>query len=65
MFMKLILGTFLECIHLFQVYESFDADSIADVDDARLEYFSKKVRFLYCSGPSGLQNAFHTGDKKV
>ncbi|XP_022135100.1 U3 small nucleolar RNA-associated protein 25 [Momordica charantia] len=26
-----------------QVYERFDADSIADVDDARLEYFSKKV----------------------
>lgn len=26
-----------------QVYERFEADSIADVDDARLEYFSKKV----------------------
>ncbi|XWS70966.1 hypothetical protein CRYUN_Cryun03dG0096200 [Craigia yunnanensis] len=26
-----------------QIYERFDADSIADVDDARLEYFAKKV----------------------
>uniref|UniRef100_A0A9I9DFA3 U3 small nucleolar RNA-associated protein 25 n=1 Tax=Cucumis melo TaxID=3656 RepID=A0A9I9DFA3_CUCME len=26
-----------------QVYERFDSDSLADVDDARLEYFSKKV----------------------
>ncbi|GKV00418.1 hypothetical protein SLEP1_g13106 [Rubroshorea leprosula] len=26
-----------------QVYERFDADSVADVDDARLEYFTKKV----------------------
>ncbi|TYJ31964.1 hypothetical protein E1A91_A05G003800v1 [Gossypium mustelinum] len=26
-----------------QIYERFDANSIADVDDARLEYFEKKV----------------------
>ncbi|XP_022728922.1 U3 small nucleolar RNA-associated protein 25 isoform X2 [Durio zibethinus] len=26
-----------------QIYERFDANSIADVDDARLEYFAKKV----------------------
>ncbi|XWS73281.1 hypothetical protein CRYUN_Cryun02cG0114500 [Craigia yunnanensis] len=26
-----------------QIYERFDADSIADVDDARLKYFAKKV----------------------
>ncbi|XVE98813.1 hypothetical protein REPUB_Repub03eG0141100 [Reevesia pubescens] len=26
-----------------QIYERFDAESIADVDDARLEYFAKKV----------------------
>ncbi|XVE71860.1 hypothetical protein DITRI_Ditri10aG0185700 [Diplodiscus trichospermus] len=26
-----------------QIYERFDADSIVDVDDARLEYFAKKV----------------------
>ncbi|KAK6235860.1 hypothetical protein SCA6_011197 [Theobroma cacao] len=26
-----------------QIYERFDADSIAEVDDARLEYFAKKV----------------------
>ncbi|KAG4143933.1 hypothetical protein ERO13_D05G003900v2 [Gossypium hirsutum] len=27
-----------------QIYERFDASSIADVDDARLEYFEKKIR---------------------
>lgn len=26
-----------------QIYQRFDADSIANIDDARLEYFSKKV----------------------
>lgn len=34
-----------------QVYERFDAPSIAEVDDARLDYFCKKVRierFLCC-----------------
>ena len=45
--MKCISSTFLVCMHLIQVYERFDSDSIADVDDARLEYFSKKVSFLY------------------
>ncbi|KAI6680866.1 hypothetical protein NL676_034747, partial [Syzygium grande] len=26
-----------------QIYERFNADSIAEADDARLEYFTKKV----------------------
>ena len=27
----------------FQIYQRFDAESIVDVDDARLAYFSQKV----------------------
>ncbi|KAJ4711566.1 U3 small nucleolar RNA-associated protein 25-like [Melia azedarach] len=30
-------------LNVRQIYERFNADSIADVDDARLEYFTKKV----------------------
>lgn len=31
------------CCLIWQIYERFNADSIAKADDARLEYFTKKV----------------------
>ena len=38
-----MFAVFLTFTFITQVYERFDAESIAEVDDARLEYFTKKV----------------------
>lgn len=33
---------------MLQIYERFDADSMTQADDARLEYFTKKVVLIIC-----------------
>lgn len=37
----------------FQIYQRFDAESIEDVDDARLAFFSKKVCHIYINMSTG------------
>lgn len=38
----------LSLLSMLQIYERFDADSMTQADDARLEYFTKKVVLIIC-----------------